>query len=432
MTANPALVGPQADLKTFVVPASIIDMQTPVFDDPESIETLLFQTGFSFKRLPFPGFRNLTSMQSICIPASVEVIDSGCFVASDISTKSSPLKNVTFETGSKLRQIAPFAFRGCYSLESLSLPVSIASIEPGAFCCSGICSLQIESGNPRYCIFGCFLMNFDGIQLVHNFSRDSTVKVPDKIEILRERCFYQCNELRKVEFSRASHLLSIAACVFDACRELQSFCVPASVTEIGQRAFEFCTALCELKFERGSKLVMIDSMAFVACSSLRIIPIPSSVETINGGCLSYCQALKAVDFLADSHLVRLGDTVFRECSVLSSLTIPVSVEYIGEQCFLDCRALKTLWFAAPSRVRALLDVPACWSGFITMPDSVEHICIWKLLRESKCILDFSANSRLESIDPLPRTKRLDCLLRISALGLKRIRARLEFPTKQAK
>jgi hypothetical protein len=62
---------------------------------------------------------------------------------------------------------------------------------------------------------------------------------------------------------------------------------------------------------------------------------------------------------------------------------------------------------------------------------VEHLCISNLRRASKCVLDFSRDSRLESINPLPRTTLLDCFLRISTLGLKRIREQLEFQPKQA-
>jgi hypothetical protein len=45
-------------------------------------------------------------------------------------------------------------------------------------------------------------------------------------------------------------------------------------------------------------------------------------------------------------------------------------------------------------------------------------------------LDFGAESRLERIDPL-ETRVSDCFLRISSLGLKRIRAQLEFAPGQA-
>jgi hypothetical protein len=183
-------------------------------------------------------------------------------------------------------------------------------------------------------------------------------------------------------------------------------------------------------FERGSKLLVIDFMAFVSCSSLTIIFMPSSVEMINDCRLATCTALKTVGILPDSHLVRLGNTVFRGCSVLSSFVIPASVEYIGENCFAECYALKTLRFATPSRVRTLLALPPRCRGHLTIPDSVERLCVGNLRGASECVLEFNAESRLDTIDPLPRTKLSDCFLRISSLGLKRIRAQLEFPPGQ--
>jgi hypothetical protein len=64
-------------------------------------------------------FASCLSLKSICIPASVEIIDCDCFAS------CSSLADLTFECGSRMTQIAGRAFDRCSSLQSICIPASL-------------------------------------------------------------------------------------------------------------------------------------------------------------------------------------------------------------------------------------------------------------------------------------------------------------------
>jgi hypothetical protein len=78
-----------------------------------------------------------------------------------------------------------------------------------------------------------------------------------------------------------------------------------------------------------------------------------------------------------------------------------------------------------------LDVPPRWSGFHTIPDSVEQLLVSNLQGRGDWDFDFGADSRLKSVKTLANRKHVKSLLRISSFGLKGIRAELEFAPGQA-
>jgi hypothetical protein len=63
----------------------------------------MFESGSQLTRFESWTFGCLTSLKSICVPASVEFIGEDCFVGRWSSSTS--LRQVRFEAGSKLREI---------------------------------------------------------------------------------------------------------------------------------------------------------------------------------------------------------------------------------------------------------------------------------------------------------------------------------------
>jgi hypothetical protein len=100
--------------------------------------------------LRFRGRRNITvvggsaffgnaSLQSVCIPSSVEVIGSYGF------SHCGMLSIVIFETESKLVRIDEGAFCCSRSLHSICIPASVEIIGSGCFsCCSSLANLTFE------------------------------------------------------------------------------------------------------------------------------------------------------------------------------------------------------------------------------------------------------------------------------------------------
>jgi hypothetical protein len=397
------------------VPALVVNLSPAAFTEPDTIDQVFFEAGAQVRVLNSGTFAPLIFLKSLCIAASVELIERWCFVSDSWNDyRGSPecsLETVTFERGSRLHRIERSAFIGCYLLRSLCLPASIEEIEGGAFSECGLCSLQIERGNRRFRVRGSFLMDFDDVCLLHYLRADLNPQIPSETDGFFDR----------VGAGTSSFIQSRLP--------LYSVTVPASVTSIGPGCFISCYGLIEITFEAGSKLTDIAAEAFNYCTHLKVLALPSSVEHIGTECLTGCMKLETVVILPDSRLARLDEAVFSECEQLSSLFLPPSVESIGEQCFEACKALRTLSFGSPSRLETLMDVPPCWPGVHAIPDSVKKLGLWPDPEGSRdCVLAFGAESMLESIGITshrpPQCGR--CFVQISSRGLKRIRSGMEF------
>jgi hypothetical protein len=84
-------------------------------------------------------FQGCSSLQSLAVPSSLEVIDEGCFA----KCKSHAV--VRFELDSKLARIDERAFQDCSSLRSFFVPGRVECIGVGCFVgCSSLTTLDFE------------------------------------------------------------------------------------------------------------------------------------------------------------------------------------------------------------------------------------------------------------------------------------------------
>ncbi len=107
--------------------------------------------------------------------------------------------------GKKVIRIASRAFRGCYSLESLTIPDSVTSIGDAAF---------------SECI------------------RLTSLTIPNSVTSIGDAAFYDCNSLESLTIPDS--VTSIGISVFGFCNSLTSLTIPDSVTSIGISALVLC------------------------------------------------------------------------------------------------------------------------------------------------------------------------------------------------
>jgi hypothetical protein len=153
---------------------------------------LTFASGSKLSRIERQAFLECTSLQSVILPASVELLGSRVFA------NCRSLARMEFESGSKLRQIDCEAFAGCSSLRSIYIPASVL--------------------------------------------------------VLQERCFHACISLESIAFESPSQLFHIRPGVFYDCRSLKSICIPGSVTMFPDMGFAGCYSLSLLTFESSTHL----------------------------------------------------------------------------------------------------------------------------------------------------------------------------------
>jgi hypothetical protein len=280
----------------------------------------------------------------ICIPASVEVISDGCFA--DLRQLSS----LTFEPGSKLREIRTSVFFECDSLRSISLPASLSVLTGSAFIGSSIQEIHVDRANDHCFVSGESLIGLQGMTLIFHFGPSERVIVG-------------------AELGSFGKYREIGPYSFVNCSVMRSIYIPASIEILGDSCFGRCSSLFQITFESGSKLTRIGQEPFQYCSSLTIICIPVQVEDILSCCFHRCGSLAEITFELNSSLLRIGSRAFSHCRSLSSIILPSQIEMIDSTAFYACAPLRQLIVGMDSQLRAL-DLPPADFGSLFVPDSV--------------------------------------------------------------
>ena len=178
---------------------------------------------------------------------------------------------------------------------------------------------------------------------VPNSTYLSSVTIGDKVTSIGNIAFQNCS-LKTITFAPGSRLKTIGDSAFQACLELESISIPASVTSIGNNAFTDAfqnSSSATVTFVTGSILATIGDSAF-QYSPLESIEIPDSVTSIGTSAFQECSKLATVTFVTGSILATIGDSAFRACLVLESIEIPDLVTSIGINAFASCNALASI------------------------------------------------------------------------------------------
>ncbi|MDY0316939.1 MAG: leucine-rich repeat protein, partial [Candidatus Izemoplasmatales bacterium] len=226
------------------------------------------------------AFANTSSLRSVYIPNSVEMIGDGAFYWAE------NLRTVTFEDNSMLNTIGYEAFVYCEHLESIFIPASVTEIGDYAF-----------SDNYR---------------------------------------------LEEVIFEEGINLLNIPDSMFAYCETLKEIIIPASVIEIGDGAFNGCMRLRSIIFEEGSLLTTIEDYAFNGLHALTEVYIPETVTLIGEYGFANNYNLQTVDFGLNPSLVTIENYAFSQGFKIEGIILPETVTSIGNGAFRDCEELKSI------------------------------------------------------------------------------------------
>ena len=223
-------------------PVSSRNFQTVVFESPSTIQILT------------SNLFCLTSLRSIRIPASVQIIERECFYKSELSA-------ITFEHNSRLQHIGERAF-ACTNIATFTVPASVQMIQRSAF--AGVW-LSIDSSNTLKFLF---------------------VEAGSQLFVLQDQMLYAGS--------------------------ITTLIVPRSVQRINNSCFSNCKLLREVTFEADSSCRVLGQRAFALCERLGVrIHLPASVEEIHSQCFFSCQHLFAVDFGESTRARRIASDAFQ-------------------------------------------------------------------------------------------------------------------------
>ena len=351
-----------SSLTSITIPDSVTGIGENAFDGCNS---LTYNTYDNAKYLGNETNPYVILMSATSTDITSCTINESCrFIYSKAFSDCIRLISVTFGENSELTSIGDWAFSGCISLTSITIPDSVTSIGEGSFSvCSSLKSITIPFvGGAFGYIFG--KSNYAGSTAVESSIyygggyRYYTYYIPSSLRSVTLTSgnflqgFENCSMLTSITIP--SSVTSIDKYAFRGCSNLKSITIPDSVTSIGEKAFYNCSNLKSIIIP--DSVTSIGDGAFSACSSLTSITLPFVGATMNGtnkthfgyifGASSYSYndddvpiSLKEVIITGGTSI---GGSAFSGCSGLTSITIPDSVTSIGKQAFRDCSSLTSI------------------------------------------------------------------------------------------
>lgn len=334
-------------------------------------------------------------LESIELPASLEVISGYSFAASKFLTSITipekvtfigdnafrdcvNLKNINFK--GKCDRIYEYAFQNCNFtsinipdgltelgvrcfagnryLENVTLPSSLTSIGGGVFL--GDNNLKRISCN-KIMISNDFIMNSDGRSIIQCWNKDDEYDcvILNIIEVIKNSAFSAMKNIKSVSFQESSQVKTIEDSAFSYCSNLKTIVFPASLESIGKNAFAHCSSLVSVEISNvneiedscfescisiervdlsKTKLVTIKERTFYMCASLSRINLPSTIQSFNGYCFYECCNLVELNIPENAKITKIGEASFMKTSIRSfELTSTSTVTEIERYAFYSCK-----------------------------------------------------------------------------------------------
>ena len=190
-------------------------------------------------------------------------IDNGKIVSSSYDS----VKNVCiFKYDKDVTKIGDWAFFGCSSLTSITIPPSVTKIGNGALDgCSSLTGITVSKDNKVYD------SREDCNAIIHTESNtlisgcENTI-IPPSVRKIGPYAFSGCYSLTNISIPPS--VTDIGKAAFSRCSSLTSISIPPSVTKIGKGAFWRCSSLTEVRIPMGCN---VDDDAFEDCPKVKII-----------------------------------------------------------------------------------------------------------------------------------------------------------------
>ena len=252
------------------------------------------------------------------------------------------------------------AFRDCTSLESVVLPNSVEIIGDRAFYNCGQDWIDIDLGSGVYSIGSEAFYSNSVVNLicqapvppsvqsntfVGDFFRDSRLFVPYRavsayLEANYWGAFTEDNTFGIYDFMVGDNYFSItgsntvSVCTMAICANGAAFYARYDYTVIPGIDIP-----AEVTYDGVTyQVTAIDQFAFGACSQLKTVSLPDGILSIGYAAFYDCSALNDITF--PNTLSSIDDRAFLRCTGLHEVNVPNSVKSIGNYAFAGCDSIE--------------------------------------------------------------------------------------------
>ena len=263
----------------------------------------------------------------VIIGDKVTSIPGSLFDVSVSSYNPPNIVEIVFAKNGVCESIGNYAFNGCTSLTSITIPESITDIGYYAFAnCINVKTIYLNAISLNA---GATIFSNTGA------NSDMTVIIGRWVSNIRNLLF-KSSPVYAVEFEESSVCESIGAYAFQGCTNLTSVTIGNRVTSLGNCAFSGCTSLTSVIIPNN--VTSIGTDAFNSCSSLTNVTISKNVADFGTGIFANCTSLTSV-VLPDAP-IRVSGNTFKNCTALTNVTIGASATVIGASAFSGCSSLE--------------------------------------------------------------------------------------------
>ena len=239
----------------------------------------------------------------LVIGKEVTLIGTNAF--KDVGAKT-PVKSVTFEAESGLKEIGDYAFSAANLSGEVILPQSVEILGEGAFRGTACTKFTFEAGSKMTAMGDSVFANCGKLTEVENFPSGIT-KIPDS-------SFMSDKVLAKVTYAAPEKMTGIGASAFSGCEVLVSDASYSPITE---------------------NMVTIGASAFMGCKGEQFttVTIPASVTKLEQNTFANCLSLATVTFTNTESVSEIAAKCFANDGALTECELPAKLEVLGDSAF---------------------------------------------------------------------------------------------------